>query len=353
MVQLTMDLIAKNASHKNRSEEDFGQYLQKITHLNLSDKNIDSIGDLSFCKNLRVLYLYDNQINQIQNLDFASNITHLYLQNNRISSIENLSSLKKLEKLYLGGNCITVVEGLDKVGELRELHIESQHLPLGEKLLFDPVSLNSLAILVKFLKGVSFPVSTAEMEIFQLMKSLSVLNISNNNIDELEELAVLENLSYLKAVNNRLKHMKDLEVVLKKWTKLHRIDLTGNPICQKPKYRDRIIVQSQTLESLDGKEIQEMERRFLMNWKASRAARKKSNERIIDEHAAYVQFSDSETPYLTLPFHDSHSVKKKADFLDLSHKQKVARKPLSGIRERSSQMKTQVEEESEVTAEVV
>ncbi|NXI19424.1 PPR42 phosphatase, partial [Irena cyanogastra] len=266
MVRLTMELIAKNAGLKNRSEEDFGQYLQKITHLNLSDKNIDSIGDLSFCKNLRVLYLYDNQINQIQNLDFASNITHLYLQNNRISSIENLSSLKKLEKLYLGGNYITVVEGLDKVGELRELHIESQHLPLGEKLLFDPVSLNSLA------------------------KSLSVLNISNNNIDELEELAVLENLSYLKAVDNQLKHMKDLEVVLKKWTKLRRIDLTGNPICQKPKYKDRIIVQSQTLESLDGKEIQEIERRFLMNWKASRAARKKSNERMTDEHAAHVQF---------------------------------------------------------------
>ncbi|XP_037984142.1 protein phosphatase 1 regulatory subunit 42 isoform X4 [Motacilla alba alba] len=223
MVQLTMDLIAKNAGHKNPSEEDFGQYVQRLTHLNLSDKNIDSIGELSFCKNLRVLYLYDNQINQIQHLDFASNITHLYLQNNRISTIENLSSLKKLEKLYLGGNYITVVEGLDKLGELRELHIESQHLPLGEKLLFDPVSLNSLA------------------------KSLSVLNISNNNIDELEELAVLENLSYLKAVDNRLQHMKDLKVVLKKWTKLRRLDLTGNPICQKPNYKDRIIIQSLTL----------------------------------------------------------------------------------------------------------
>uniref|UniRef100_A0A8C3XAT1 Protein phosphatase 1 regulatory subunit 42 n=1 Tax=Cyanoderma ruficeps TaxID=181631 RepID=A0A8C3XAT1_9PASS len=325
MVQLTVDLIAKNASHKNRSEEDFGQYLQKITHLNLSDKNIDSIGHLAFCKNLQVLYLYDNQISQIQNLDFASNITHLYLQNNHISNIENLSSLKKLEKLYLGGNYITVVEGLDKVRVLRELHIESQHLPLGEKLLFDPISLNSLA------------------------KSLSVLNISNNNIDELGDLAVLENLSYLKAVNNQLKHMEDLEVVLKRWTKLRRIDLTGNPVCQKPKYKDRIIVQSLTLESLDGKEIKEMERRFLINWKASRAARKKSNERMTDEPAAHVQFSDSGTPHPTLPFHHSDSVKEKANYLDLAHEHKVERKPLPRIHERRSQMKTQVEEKSEVS----
>ncbi|XP_072780817.1 protein phosphatase 1 regulatory subunit 42 isoform X4 [Taeniopygia guttata] len=277
MVQLTMDLIAKNTGHKNCSEEDFRQYVQKLTHLNFSDKNIDSIGDLSFCKNLRVLYLYDNKINQIQNLDFASNITHLYLQNNRISSIENLSSLKKLEKLYLGGNYITVVEGLDKVGELRELHIESQHLPLGEKLLFDPVSLNSLA------------------------KSLSVLNISNNNIDELEELAVLRNLSYLKAVDNQLKHMKDLEVVLKKWTKLCRIDLTGNPICQQPKYKDWIILHSLTLV-------------------------------------------DCRRPYFTFPLQSSHSVKIKSDFLDLVHKQKVERKPLPRICERRSQVKTQAQD---------
>ncbi|XP_061304345.1 protein phosphatase 1 regulatory subunit 42 isoform X5 [Pezoporus flaviventris] len=184
MVQLTVDLIARSISHKNRSEEDLGQYLRKITHLNLSAKNIDAIGDLSSCKNLRVLYLYDNQISQIQNLDFASNITHLYLQNNCISCMENLSSLKKLEKLYLGGNYITVVEGLDKIEEIRELHIESQHLPHSEKLLFDPRSLRSLA------------------------KSLSVLNISNNNIDELDDLAVLENLSYLRAVDNQLRHIK-------------------------------------------------------------------------------------------------------------------------------------------------
>ncbi|KAK2519861.1 hypothetical protein Q9966_013760 [Columba livia] len=328
MVRLTKDLIAKSVSHKNRNEEDFGQYLRKITHLNLSDKNIDTIGHLSLCKNLRVLYLYDNQIRQIQNLDFASNITHLYLQNNRISCIENLSLLKNLEKLYLGGNSITVVEGLDKIEKIRELHIENQHLPLGEKLLFDPRSLRSLA------------------------KSLSVLNISNNNIDELEELAVLENLSYLIAVDNQLQHMKDLEVALKKWTKLRRMDLTGNPICHKPKYRDRIVVQSQTLESLDGKEIKEMERRFLMNWKASKAARKQHKERMTNEHAAYLHFSVSETSYPRLPFHHSPSVKEKTNVLVLSEMPKVKRKPLPRLLGKKNQMTTQADEESEVTAEV-
>ncbi|NXS10637.1 PPR42 phosphatase, partial [Neodrepanis coruscans] len=227
MVRLTLDLIAKNVTHKNHSDEDSGQYLQKITHLNLSNKNIDTIGGLSFCKNLRVLYLYDNQISQIQNLDFASNITHLYLQNNHISSIENLSSLKKLEKLYLGGNYITVVEGLDKIGELRELHIESQHLPLGEKLVFDPVTLRSLAV------------------------TKEPVNFKNEDVSSETAFSVSQRKKQcpLKQNKERTKrlHYSDLKVVLNNWTKLRRMDLRGNPVCQTPKYRDSIIVESQTL----------------------------------------------------------------------------------------------------------
>ncbi|XP_068018611.1 protein phosphatase 1 regulatory subunit 42 [Melanerpes formicivorus] len=306
MVQLTAELIARSVAQRNRSQENLGQRLRKITHLNLADKNIDVIGDFSLCKNLRVLYLYDNRIRQIQNLDFASNMTHLYLQNNCIAAMESLSSLKNLEKLYLGGNCITVVEGLDKTDKIRELHIESQRLPLGEKLVFDPRSLRSLA------------------------KSLTVLNISNNNIDELEELAVLENLSYLTAADNQLRCMKDLEVALHQWTKLCRMDLTGNPICQEPKYRDRIVVQSPALESLDGKEIKEVERQFLMNWQASRAARRKAKERMTNGSAACQHFSDSETTYPVAPF---PSAKGKPSALVLPEMHKVKRETLPGTLE--------------------
>lgn len=125
------------------------------------------------CRSLTVLYLYDNQITHISNLGFASNLTHLFMQNNNITHIDNLSSLQRLSKLwvdmfesllshavtsfmnmcllsllcrYLGGNKITVVEGLEKLGELSELHLENQRLAPGEKLLFDPRTLLSLAV---------------------------------------------------------------------------------------------------------------------------------------------------------------------------------------------------------------
>ncbi|XP_056378060.1 protein phosphatase 1 regulatory subunit 42 isoform X2 [Hyla sarda] len=224
MVRLTIDLIARTNNHlRNRKDETLTQYLKRLTHLNFSSKHIDCLDDLSACKNLTVLYLYDNNIREIRSLGFLTSLTHLYLQNNCISCIDSLSGLKRLEKLYLGGNYLTVIEGLEGLEELRELHIEGQKIPSGEKLLFDPRTLHSLS------------------------KSLSVLNISNNNIDELKELAVLENISQLVAVDNHLNNIEDLEFVLAKWAQLWRMDLTGNPICLKPKYRDKVIVISKAL----------------------------------------------------------------------------------------------------------
>ncbi|XP_069816081.1 protein phosphatase 1 regulatory subunit 42 [Dendropsophus ebraccatus] len=277
MVRLTVDLIARTNNHlRNRKDETLTQYLKRLTHLNFSSKHIDCLDDLSACRNLTVLYLYDNNIREIRSLGFLTTLTHLYLQNNCITCIESLSGLKRLEKLYLGGNYLTVIEGLEGLEQLRELHIESQKLPPGEKLLFDPRTLHSLS-------------------------SLSVLNISNNNIDELKELAVLENITQLVAVDNHLNDIEDLEFVLGKWPRLWRMDLTGNPVCQKPKYRDKVIVLSKALEILDGREIKETARQFLINWKASKDARKKSREESMAGRLVFQQLYGLDHPQSILP----------------------------------------------------
>uniref|UniRef100_A0A3B3S8M4 Protein phosphatase 1, regulatory subunit 42 n=1 Tax=Paramormyrops kingsleyae TaxID=1676925 RepID=A0A3B3S8M4_9TELE len=251
MVCLNVDLIAKSHAHlKNRRSMSLSQYLKKVTHLNFSNKNIEDIGDISICRNLTVLYLYDNRLTQICNLDFACSLTHLYMQNNNIKRIERFSCLQRLAKLYLGGNNISVVEGLEQLTELRELHLEGQRLLPGEKLLFMPSSL--------------------------LAESLNVLNISNNNIDEIQDLAVLKRLKQLFAANNQL---QDLEDVFSQWQELCRMDLSGNPVCHKPKYWDTVITVCRRLEELDGKEISEFSRQFLKNWKASREVKKKSERK--------------------------------------------------------------------------
>ena len=82
---------------------------------------------------------------RIEHLNFAENLTHLYLQNNRLQKLENLDVCLRLEKLYLGGNQIQVLEGLDKCSHLTEIYLENQRLPHGEKLVFEPRTLQALS----------------------------------------------------------------------------------------------------------------------------------------------------------------------------------------------------------------
>uniref|UniRef100_A0AAV2L6Z9 Protein phosphatase 1 regulatory subunit 42 n=1 Tax=Knipowitschia caucasica TaxID=637954 RepID=A0AAV2L6Z9_KNICA len=172
------------------------------------------------------------------------------MQNNNLTAIDNLSHLKKLTKLYLGGNKIAVVEGLNELSELRELHLENQRLAPGEKLLFDRMTFRALSA------------------------SLCVLNINNNNIDDLRDLEALKELQQFSATDNRLENILKLEDVVSNWPNLVKMDLSGNPVCKQQKYKDRLIIVCRKLVSLDGREIKELTRQFLINWKASKEAQK-------------------------------------------------------------------------------
>jgi protein phosphatase 1 regulatory subunit 42 len=41
--------------------------------------------------------------------------------------------------------------------------------------------------------------------------------------------------------------MKELSQVLGQWTKLTKLELMGNPLCQKYKYRDRVITMGRSI----------------------------------------------------------------------------------------------------------
>ncbi|KAL8572246.1 hypothetical protein ACOMHN_022483 [Nucella lapillus] len=257
MVLLTAELMAKSSSGytKKKKEESAQNFVKRLTHLYLENKSITDVSeDMAMCRNLVVLYLYDNQLTEVPCLNFNCNLTHLYLQNNHITKITNLSALTKLSKLYLGGNCLTVVEGLEQLEQLQELHVENQHLPPGEQLLFDPRSLQALS------------------------GHLEVLNVSGNNLESLSDLHDLRGLTQLFAADNQLTDMQELSLLLAAWSRLWRLDLVGNPLCHKPKYKDRIIVMCRKLEMLDGKEITDTARQFLRNWHETRETNKKKRD---------------------------------------------------------------------------
>lgn len=76
---------------------------------------------------------------------------------------------------------------------------------------------------------------------------LEVLNISGNNLESLADLQILRSLTQLFAADNQLNDMKELSQLLAAWPRLWRLELVGNPLCHKAKYKDRIIVMCRQL----------------------------------------------------------------------------------------------------------
>jgi len=81
-----------------------------------------------------------------------------------------------------------------------------------------------------------------------MQNSLRVLDVSGNGLTSLEPLSVLQLLEQLTAGNNKLSNMTELvELLGLSWRRLQRLDLSMNQLCHQRRYRDRIIVMSQSL----------------------------------------------------------------------------------------------------------
>ena len=53
--------------------------------------------------------------------------------------------------------------------------------------------------------------------------------------------------------------------LLQTMNSLRTLNLKGNPVCQIPKYRDQIVLLSRSVGELDGKDVTEHERKYLVN----------------------------------------------------------------------------------------
>ncbi|XP_012537049.1 protein phosphatase 1 regulatory subunit 42 [Monomorium pharaonis] len=274
MVKLTTDIVERKCSEilcgKSLSKTIKKDKLWKMTHLYMNDMFISSIGNIGAYTSLRILYLQNNNISKIKNLHFASNLTHLYLQHNVIMKMENLESLQNLQKLYLGHNNIIVVEGLQNTTKLQELHIESQRIPLGESLCFEPRSA------------------------FTLSMCLKVLNISDNKIISLRNLMGFQELYTLNAKNNLIDNVDDLTVTISTLTSLQNLSLQGNPVISSYRYKENLIANSVSLANLDGKIITDICRSFMKKFKIEKHNRCKKN-------ATQIALGDDITSSLNLP----------------------------------------------------
>lgn len=181
------------AHYKGFKKIDALQEYTGLKVLYLEGNGFDKIEGLEKCKILRCLYLQENLIKKIENLEDLEDLDSLNLSQNMIKKIENLHANAKLNTLLLQKNKITTIEDLQGVTEC---------------------------------------------------KHLSVLDLSNNFIDDPSFIDVLSQLPTLKVL-----YMK------------------GNPVVKKVKqYRKTIIARIKTLTYLDDRPVFEDERRTAEAW---------------------------------------------------------------------------------------
>nr|XP_021492612.1 leucine-rich repeat-containing protein 23 isoform X3 [Meriones unguiculatus] len=183
--------------------------LNDLPYLQIASFSYNQITDTEGISHPRLgsLDLKGNRIRFVTGLDpeKLANLHTLELRGNQIESTEGIN-LPNLKNLYLAQNMLKKVQGLENLGNLTTLHLRD----------------NQIETLDGFSKE---------------MKSLQYLNLRNNLISDLGELAKLQDLPKLRA-----------------------LVLLENPCADETDYRQEALVQIAHLERLDKEFFEEEDR---------------------------------------------------------------------------------------------
>ncbi|CDJ35327.1 uncharacterized protein EMH_0025340 [Eimeria mitis] len=237
-----------------------------LEQLELYQNHIKRIDNIQHLTHLRVLDLSFNNIRRIEHLETLVNLRELFLSSNKITKIEGLSTLKELRTLELGSNRIRVVEGIENLKNLNELwlgrnkitRMELPHLPQLTR-----VSLQSNRIeewetdLFKncpklrelYLSHNNIP--SPPTEIRQLVE-LTVLDLSCNRIEDVENIASLSQLQDLWLNDNKLATVEKVRC-LQQLPALGTLYLERNPLQASlgPGYRQAVTDVLPRISQLD------------------------------------------------------------------------------------------------------
>ncbi|KAG0289163.1 hypothetical protein BGZ96_007202 [Linnemannia gamsii] len=221
------------------------QYLPSLTLLNLSGNQLDSFEGVQRLKTLFVLNMSHNELNRISmHIEKLVNLKALVLNNNKIKVVDHLGSLTELNTIVISHNRIQALPSfplLTKLTKLSAAHNEIRQIPdLSENGLLKELRLNHN----KFL---TIPDS------LRRCTALDILDLGGNMLREWSDVAPLGSLMHLINLN-----------------------LQGNPICDKPDYKKKILELVPSLRVLDGERF---DPKFLQI-KAKRAEHKEVVEKM-------------------------------------------------------------------------
>ena len=240
-----------------------------VTQLDLSDREIRDISALSVCRQLRWLKLGGNQISDLQALMNIPGLEQLDLSNNEITDLRPLMGLSKLRSLNVSGNQLTDTtplgamttltaldlsdnplsdfSGLSKLVNLQNLRLKNtglvdMDLQYLEKLVMlsglsleenDGLSNNAVSYLKSMIPGCTIIhsdlVYTATIGGKTYPSDLTELDLSGQNLTDLEGINRLDSLEILNLSQNHLTAIYQLEYCPSRLT-LRELDLSYNEL---------------------------------------------------------------------------------------------------------------------------
>jgi len=213
------------------------------------------------------LYLHYKGFKKIENLDKYHQLRCVYLEGNGFTRITGLEKLVELRTLYLHENCIEKIEGLDTLVNLDTINLSQNFI--------------------------------TRIEGLDKCVKLNTLNVSNNKIstlDALEHLKLLKTVRVLDLSNNRIEDPAVLDI-LAEMPSLTVLYLKGNPVVERIQpYRMTVLSRLPNLLYLDDRPVFPEERRRVTAWasggyEAERAEhakiRAEEREAMLEHHRAF------------------------------------------------------------------
>lgn len=194
--------------------------------LKLSDSNITNLRGLANFYNLNILNLSGNNITDIAELEACVNITELNLSNTSIENkYESIAKMPKLIKLDLANSGVTSIENINnyvtetlnskKKVALAQLNISNNNIENIE-------GLEKITTLTQLhMAGTK----TKDIAPIEKLENLTTLNISGNDLIDINELSGLSNLKYLDISSNKI---QDLSPISDK--SLTELNISGNRV---------------------------------------------------------------------------------------------------------------------------